>query len=39
MGVGVAGGCGAYTGVDADEYTNKIWGKGVGEVVGQVGVF
>lgn len=39
MGVGVAGGCGAYAGVDADEYANKIRGEGVGEVVGQVGVF
>lgn len=39
MRVGVASGCGAYAWVDTDEYANKIRGEGVGEVVGQVGVF
>ena len=38
MGVGVAGRCGAYAGVDADEDADQIGGERVGEEVGQVGV-
>ena len=33
MSVCVAGGCCAYTRVDADEYANEIEGERVGEVV------
>lgn len=31
MGVRVAGGCGAYAGVEADEYANEIRSEGVDE--------
>ena len=30
----MAGGCSAYARIDADEYADQVWGKGVGEVVG-----
>ena len=35
----MAGGCGAYAGIDADEYANEIGGERVGKMIGKMCIF